>query len=143
MLLTLLQSSGITPSTQKVYQEIWIIEEGKKRKKKVKNKLKNALKAVEVAEKAQLDGIELQQRLKAIEAANQQVTLAIAALELEERDLVLKEAVLNWEVERNQWEDAQNRYQKLVRAYEEAKVEAEKRELNDLMQLMAYMLQLD
>ena len=137
----LLTSNDSEPT--KIYQEVWIIQEQRKKKRKVKRKLKAALKAVEVAEEAVEEGVALKQQLEALEVAKRQLDVSQKALDLQQKEAILNKAVLVWEIEQQAQVDARLRYQTLVQAYEDAKAKAYELETNDLMQIMAYMLQLD
>ena len=136
-----LTSNGSEPP--KIYQEVWIIQEQRKKKRKVKRKLKAALKAVEVAEEAVEEGAALKRQLEALEVAKRQLDVSQKALDLQQKEAILNKAVLVWEIEQQAQADARLRYQTLVQAYEDAKAKAYELETNDLMQIMAYMLQLD
>lgn len=139
---TLLAQAQVGTPEKTIYQEIWIIEQRRK-KRKVKRKLKAALKAVEVAEEAFEEGVALKQQLEALEAAKRQLDVSQKALDLQQKEAILNKAVLVWEIEQQAQADARLRYQTLVQAYEDAKAKAYELETNDLMQIMAYMLQLD
>lgn len=129
-----------------IYQEIWIIEE-KKRKKKAKKRLKKkleiAFEALELAQERQVAEPNWRLREQAIELAQTKLKVAQASLALFDAETALQEAIYQQKTFDETQALLRLEFERLaeIRRQEEERRVAEENE--ELMMLMAYMLQLD
>lgn len=129
-----------------IYQEIWIVEEKKKKKKakkRLKKKLEVAFEALELAQEIQIAEPNWRLREQAIELAQTRLEAARASLALFEAETALQEAIY----QQKTFDETQamlraefERLAEIQRQEEERRITEENEEL---MMLMAYMLQLD
>ena len=140
-----LSAQGQGPSPEKtIYQEIWIVEEKKKKaKKKLRKKLGIVRESVKKAQEAQEAARDWKSREQAISLAQDKLAIAQSTLELFNSQVIFRRAIYEQKV----LEDAQKSLQ--LQAERLVKIQQRERELRlmeekeELMMLMAYMLQLD
>ena len=139
------QGQGSFPE-KTIYQEIWIVEE-KKKKKKAKKKLRKnldvAFEALELAQESQAVELNWKIRQQAVDLAQAKLEAARASLALFDAETALQEAIY----QQKTFDETQallrlefERLAEISRQEEERRVAEENEEL---MMLMAYMLQLD